>query len=108
MSDPFHFDTDLHPKLIAEGLAREPWSKEFFEQLKASHETRYEQWGQLLGTVSIDSQESIQLRLCGMRDHCFGERNWTKYRRYIALMGHADDGTFFHVGAVCIPQSTTQ
>ena len=33
-SDVFDFDTDIHPGLLADAIARERWSKEYFERLK--------------------------------------------------------------------------
>lgn len=31
---PFDFDTDLHPHVMADGIAREKWSQSYFETLK--------------------------------------------------------------------------
>ena len=70
-------------------------------------EERYEQWGQLVGSVRVEGETGARrLRLRGMRDHCYGARDWRKYSRYTANWGLAEDGTFFHVGAVCIPATT--
>ncbi|CAH1778684.1 unnamed protein product [Owenia fusiformis] len=33
-SNIFNFDTDIHANVISEAVARQPWSKEFFEKLK--------------------------------------------------------------------------
>ncbi len=32
--DPFDFDTDIDPGLLATAVAREPWTKEFWKRLQ--------------------------------------------------------------------------
>ena len=34
ISDPFNFDTDIDAGLIADGIARERWTREFFNRLR--------------------------------------------------------------------------
>lgn len=33
-TDPFDFDTDIYPGCLASAIAREKWSKEYFERVK--------------------------------------------------------------------------
>ena len=39
----------------------------------SKHQTHYEQWGELKGTLSIEGHSTQQLRLKAVRDHTFGE-----------------------------------
>ncbi|XP_077993169.1 uncharacterized protein LOC144447138 [Glandiceps talaboti] len=104
-TDYFDFDTELHPFLIADGIAREPWSKQFFETLQKTHQTHYEQWGQLDGRIYVEGYEERQLSLRGMRDHTYGIRGWKYFHRYGVQMGFMEDGSTFHVGVVSQPQT---
>lgn len=43
LGDYFDFDTECSPTAIAHSLAIEPWSRELFDRMRASHQTHYEQ-----------------------------------------------------------------
>lgn len=34
MSDPFNFDSDVNPGALADGMARERWTRDFFRRLQ--------------------------------------------------------------------------
>uniref|UniRef100_K1QMB3 Phosphoenolpyruvate synthase n=1 Tax=Magallana gigas TaxID=29159 RepID=K1QMB3_MAGGI len=53
VTDPFNFDTDVNPKALADGIAREGWTREFFNKLQRDHQTHYEQWGELSGRLQV-------------------------------------------------------
>ena len=36
---------------------KEPWSREYFDRLKAAHQCHYEQFGVVSGTFSVDGEE---------------------------------------------------
>ena len=36
---------------------KEPWSREYFDRLKAAHQCHYEQFGEVSGTFSVDGEE---------------------------------------------------
>ena len=38
----------------------------------SSHQTHYEQWGELWGTFVVEGQPSHQLHLRGYHDHSYG------------------------------------
>ncbi|XP_070544378.1 rifampicin phosphotransferase-like isoform X2 [Ptychodera flava] len=103
----FDFDTELHPFLLADGVAREKWSSDFFEKLKKTHQTHYEQWGQISGAIYVEGHEERQLLLRGMRDHTYGIRGWDSFHRYAVQMGFLEDGSTFHVGVVSLPNTTS-
>ncbi|XP_062619812.1 uncharacterized protein LOC134281343 [Saccostrea cucullata] len=61
MTDPFNFDTNINPRALADAMAREKWTRDFFNRLQRDHQTHYEQWGELSGgseccPVYIDHQ----------------------------------------------------
>lgn len=102
-TDPFDFDTDIYPGCLASAIAREKWSKEYFERVKKSHQTHYEQWGELLGTIQVDGHKDTQLRLRGYRDHSYGVRDWYTFHRYAINFVYLEDGTAFHVDSISLP-----
>lgn len=82
IGDHFNFDTDISPNLIAQALALEPWSRELFERLQASHQTHYEQFGDLSGKLQIDDN-FYDFKITSMRDHTIAPyRRWIDLRRY--------------------------
>lgn len=99
----FNYDSDLDPSLLGDAIARETWTKEYFERLHQNHQTHYEQWGELKGTMSIEGHETQQLRLKAIRDHSFGVRRWTDFYRYIYCFLYIENGTTLQIGAVSQP-----
>jgi len=80
--DYFDFDSDMEPWTVARAMSREPWSREYFEKLKDAHQSHYEQFGDVLGKLSIDGTER-DFKVNVMRDHTHGStRDWTLMHRY--------------------------
>ncbi|XP_078400715.1 rifampicin phosphotransferase-like [Cetorhinus maximus] len=105
----FDFDTDIHPSAIAQSIAREKWSKKFFETMKEynQQQTHYEQWGQYVGEIEIEGYERTELLLRGVRDHSYGIRNWTHMHRYVLIFAHFENGLSVNLIALCISATTT-
>ena len=53
----FDFDSDMEPWTVARAMSREPWTREYFQRLKDAHQSHYEQFGDVSGSVSIDGFE---------------------------------------------------
>uniref|UniRef100_A0A7E4UL95 DUF3598 domain-containing protein n=1 Tax=Panagrellus redivivus TaxID=6233 RepID=A0A7E4UL95_PANRE len=103
----FDFDTEISPEIIARSLALEPWSKQLFETLKATHQTHYEHFGKLSGIFGIDEfQTPEKVEMMSMRDHTITSyRNWSQIRRYIIITYHLDDGTCISTTLVSMPET---
>ena len=66
--DYFDFDSDMEPWTVARAMAREPWSKEYFQGLKDAHQSHYEQFGDVSGILTIDgSKRDILVNLLNTR-----------------------------------------
>ncbi|XP_063239750.1 uncharacterized protein LOC134540767 [Bacillus rossius redtenbacheri] len=79
----FNCDTDLHPSVLCRAISTEPWSTEYFNNLKQAHQTHYEQMGIMNGTAIVDGDKH-QLDLKVFRDHSFGhKRDWSLFHRYV-------------------------
>ncbi|XP_059177655.1 uncharacterized protein LOC131956986 [Physella acuta] len=101
---PFDFDTDLHPHVMADGIAREKWSRDYFDTLKKAHQTHYEQFGEIQGTVQIAGHQDLDIKVQGVRDHSYGNiRDWKLFHRYVLNYVHLEDGTAICVGAISMP-----
>ena len=99
----FDFDSDMDPWTVARAMAREPWSRQYFERLKAAHQSHYEQFGEVTGLVSVDGQERA-LKVSVMRDHTHGSnRDWTLMHRYCLHNFTCQDGTRGFLGVVSQP-----
>jgi len=104
-TDFFDFDTDIHPNCISDAVAREKWSKDFFRRLEASHQTHYEQWGELWGSFKVEAQPEVSLHgLRGYRDHSYGVRDWHSFHRYAINFAYLEDGSVFHVNGLSMPE----
>lgn len=100
----FDFDTDLDSSLMADTIAREKWSRKFFDELKRSHQTHHEQFGKMAGTVEVEGHGKHEVSVVGMRDHSYGNyRDWSELHRYAIHMLHLEDGTCIHAGKICYP-----
>ena len=78
----FDFDSEMDPWTVARAMSREPWSREYFDRLKAAHQNHYEQFGDVTGTIEIDD---VKHPLCVqvMKDHTHGSiRDWKLLHRY--------------------------
>ncbi|CAG0902649.1 unnamed protein product [Darwinula stevensoni] len=123
----FDFDTDLSPGTLARSLAKEPWSREYFQRLRDTHQNHYEQMGRIEGSVRIHDTE-YSLRLDSMRDHTHGmsschvvdlgrvvgnsrarrsaaaeKRDWSHMHRYGFHTFFLEDGTKGNVGVASLP-----
>lgn len=99
----FDFDTDLHPNAMADAIAREKWSRKYFDVLKSVHQTHYEQFGQISGTVNISGEEKY-IKVDGVRDHSYGNiRDWKYFHRYALQYCTLEDRTAICVGTICMP-----
>ncbi|XP_045110001.1 uncharacterized protein LOC123503941 [Portunus trituberculatus] len=68
----FDYDTDMDVMTTSKAFAREPWSRQYFQQLREHHQTHYEQMGHLQGFVTLDG-ESHNIHLPAFRDHSYGK-----------------------------------
>ncbi|GFR86480.1 hypothetical protein ElyMa_006053600 [Elysia marginata] len=100
----FDFDTDIHPHAMAAAIAREQWSKEFFKTLKKSHQTHYEQFGEISGVVHVDGHPDQSIKVQGVRDHSYGNiRDWRSIHRYALNYAYLEDGSAVFIGTICMP-----
>lgn len=104
----FDFDTDLHPNAMADAIAREKWSRKYFDVLKSVHQTHYEQFGQISGTVNISGEEKY-IKVDGVRDHSYGNiRDWKYFHRYALQYCTLEDRTAICVGTICMPMTMSR
>lgn len=112
-TDCFDFDTDMNAHALAASIAREPWSREFFNRLRDAHQTHYEQFGDFKGTLKLSGGKSskgeseYQVNMRGARDHSYGNvRDWSHFHRYAMQFVHTADGMCFNAAVVSIPRVT--
>lgn len=70
------FDEAVPVQSTAKAFAREPWNRQFFDDLKKAHQTHYEQIGLCRGEIHLlgDKQEVYTLdAVSTFRDHSFGK-----------------------------------
>lgn len=105
----FDFDTDLHPRSLCDGMAREIWSRERFNDLKLAHQTHYEQFGEISGTLNLGTFGERKLRVQGVRDHSYGNlRDWSDLHRYAIQYLHLEDGKAICIGNICMPRTMSR
>ncbi|XP_050665867.1 uncharacterized protein LOC126966031 [Leptidea sinapis] len=103
----FDFDGELHPAAVIRSIAREPWTKDYFERLKTAHQSHYEQFGTLKCKFTID-EEQFDLELPSFRDHSFGDkRDWSLMHRYAFHHIFLQNGVSASVGVICQPCTAT-
>ncbi|XP_059609305.1 uncharacterized protein LOC132256775 [Phlebotomus argentipes] len=99
----FDFDSDLNPRALAEAMAREKWTQEYFAYLKSAHQSHYEQMGSIRGTLKING-ESRTVEMRGFRDHSYGfKRDWSLMHRYAFIVFFLEDGRSVSMGVICQP-----
>lgn len=99
----FNYDTDMNPMSYARAIAKEPWSREYFENLREFHQTHYEQYGDIKGHAIIDN-ETYPLFLNSFRDHSYGKmRDWKLFHRYVIHFFSLENGDRITVGVVSLP-----
>merc|ERR1711871_425371 len=95
----------------------EPWSRNFFKELLASHQEHYEQFGVTDGVLKLRPQSkdsgwrTIPIHACGMRDRAWGIRDWAYLSRYCTMYLWARDtqsGELWHfnISLVALPTMT--
>ncbi|CAK1547134.1 unnamed protein product [Leptosia nina] len=97
--NPFEYDTQMSAKSMANDMAREPWSTDYFKLLKKFHQTHYEQMGNIAGSVCIDGTE-YEINMPCVRDRSF---EWRNFHRYVYHFIFLDNGDFVAVGSVSQP-----
>ncbi|KAL5011149.1 hypothetical protein ScPMuIL_013454 [Solemya velum] len=109
VTEYFDFDTDLHPALLATAIAQEKWSTGFFDTLKRVHQTHYEQFGDIYGTVCLENSRHIQVLMRGVRDHSYGSiRDWKYFHRYGIQYLSLANGSCICVGTICMPMTVSR
>ncbi|KAK3108445.1 hypothetical protein FSP39_008087, partial [Pinctada imbricata] len=102
-TDPFNFDSDIDAGVLADGLAKEKWTREFFRVLRSEHQTHYEQWGELSGKLSVEGHNEQFIRLTCVRDHSIGVRDWRQKYRYAIHFIFVESGLMIQTGVVSMP-----
>lgn len=103
----FDYDTMIPPWTMARAIAKEPWSREYFEMLKAAHQTHYEQHGNITGTIKV-GDKSYKFDIPSMRDHSYGfKREWKLLHRYMMHAFSTEDGRRFDTINVCQPLTSS-
>ena len=73
------------------------------------HQTHYEQFGEISGTVKISGEEDKFIRIYGARDHSYGNiRDWTYFHRYALQYCTLSDKTAICVGTICMPMTMSR
>ncbi|CAG9786217.1 unnamed protein product [Diatraea saccharalis] len=99
----FNYDTQMSARCMANDLARENWSRGYFQLLKKFHQTHYEQMGYFKGTIIIDDKVHSVNMPC-LRDHSFGPfRDWRTFHRYVYHFIFLENGDCMAIGAVSQP-----
>ncbi|XP_045448625.1 uncharacterized protein LOC123657079 [Melitaea cinxia] len=99
----FEYDTQMSPMSVADDMAREPWSTDYFKIVKRLHQTHYEQMGYIAGTVTIDG-ETFNLDMPCVRDRSFGPcRDWRNFHRYVYHFMFLENGDCMAIGSVSQP-----
>jgi hypothetical protein len=84
---------------VALAVAKEPWSRTFFEKVGELKQNHIEQAGRITGSVVIDG-ERHDLDWPAVRDHSNGRRRWETSTRHGWLCGVLDDGR-----ALCVARA---
>lgn len=99
----FNYDTDISPRTISSAIAREPWSRDYFQRLERFHQTHYEQYGNVVGTATIDGRP-YALNVPSVRDHSYAEmRDWRNFHRYVMHFFSLENGDRVTLGVVSMP-----
>ncbi|KAL5006743.1 hypothetical protein ScPMuIL_015549 [Solemya velum] len=101
--DPFNYNTDMDISALADAVAREEWSKEFWERVRGKHQTHYVQWGGMHGSVEVEGFPKQQISVASFRDHTIGVRDWQTLHRYVIHYIVLETGEMIMVGRICFP-----
>ncbi|CAH1798438.1 unnamed protein product [Owenia fusiformis] len=100
----FDFDVDMSVPAMCTSIAREKWTRQFFTKLKTAHQTHYEQFGEITGSVCVSGMDDIPVKVQGVRDHSYGNiRDWRDLHRYSISYLHCEDGMAAAIGVICMP-----
>lgn len=100
--DIFEFGYHLDSRVMAKAIAKEKWSRAFFNALKENNQVHYEQPGKALLSIAIDGKNT-QLSVPAVRDHSFGKRDWKYMNKHFWLMGLFEDGSHLNANMVSYP-----
>uniref|UniRef100_A0A1L8DA56 Uncharacterized protein n=1 Tax=Nyssomyia neivai TaxID=330878 RepID=A0A1L8DA56_9DIPT len=99
----FDFDSDLSPQSLANSMALEKWTQEYFRNLRSAHQSHYEQMGNIRGTLKINGVPRV-IDMRGFRDHSYGfKRDWTLMHRYAFIVFFLEDGRSISMGIISQP-----
>jgi hypothetical protein len=98
----FEFGHDVDARVMAQAIAKEKWSRAYFEELKGNDQVHYEQPGRVKGTLEL-AGETIEIDLPAMRDHSFGKRDWGYMNKHFWLMALLPDGRQLNANMVSYP-----
>ena len=87
------------PSDMAPVIAREKWNREFFRKLKEIRKVHLEQGGRITGTITVDGEEK-PLEWRSVRDHSWGTRQWSRWKRHVWLGGVLDNGEAFNLSMI--------
>lgn len=84
---------------VGKQIAKEKWTKAYFEKLRELDQVHYEQAGKMSGTLQWKGKTHT-LEFIGVRDHSWGVRNWEDWDRHFWLLGLLEDGRFFNFSLI--------
>lgn len=94
-----NFKRDVDSWSIAGHMARQKWTRAWFEKLKELSQVHIEQGGRITGTVTVDgSEHPVALR--ALRDHTYGTRNWEAMVRHVWLAALMEDNSVINIALV--------
>ena len=94
MTQVFDYSQDKSRQLIADSVAREPWTLHLLESLGRCREDGYEQWGMLQGEINVDDENAMNLTVRGPRVHSWEQTNVDLgFHRSVAVTVFMEDGT---------------
>ncbi|XP_067130557.1 rifampicin phosphotransferase-like [Centruroides vittatus] len=101
------FQTDFNSSLLSESMCQNfslfPYSN--LNKFKNIF-NNYEQWGNYIGTISIDNNEE-EMHLWGPRLRNRGVLEWNQIGDYVKIYGYFKDGTMFNLGKLNSPGTFT-
>ena len=95
----YDFAKSSDHKAIADAIAAEKWTKQFFFHMKDTHQVHYEQTGTFKGTIILDGK-TFNMNMMASRDHSFGSRNWLTWDRHYWITGVSDAGIHWTVTTI--------
>lgn len=78
------FEDAVPVQATAKAFAKEPWNRQFFEDLRKAHQTHYEQIGLCRGEIHLEGDVYTLDAIPTFRDHSFGKH--VKIRSVLTLM----------------------